>query len=336
MKQAKAVKLKDLALELDLAVSTVSRAMSGKGRVSSKTRERVLQAVRQTHYTPNGLARSLRTKDTKNIGIIVTDITNSFFATVIKGAQGISREQGYSILLSNTDENSQYEKEALQLMLEKQISGLILASVGGSAERFGQYKRMGVPIVFIDNIPQFQGTYDSVSTDNKAAAYSLTRQVIQRGHRELGMITGPLNQSSGLQRYEGFCQAMQEAGIPIKKDWVREGDFRMESGHACMRQILGLPSLPSALLVANNYMAFGAIGAIKAAGKSVPQDMAVASFDVEDITGLSNPHIVSMNQAAEEIGRRAAEVLIHRINNDMLDHNRQIVLDPVFMDGNSW
>lgn len=336
MDQSKAVKLKDLAKELDLAVSTVSRAMSGKGRVSRKTRERVMKAVNQAHYTPNGVARSLRTRDAKTIGIIVTDITNSFFSSVIKGAQGVSRAMGYTILLSDSDENRQYEQEAMQLMLEKQISGLILASVGGSEERIGQFKRLNVPVVFIDNIPPLQDRFDAVSTDNHQAAYRLTSQIIQKGYRDIGMISGPLNQSSGLQRYNGFLQAMQDGGLPVRPDWVQEGDFKVEGGLVCMRSILSQDEHPKALLIANNYMAYGAIRALRAAGKSIPRDMAIAAFDTEDVTGLVSPAIVSMNQAAEEIGSKAAEKLIDRINNRSVEEGNQTVLDPVFIDGNSW
>lgn len=336
MDQSKAVKLKDLARELDLAVSTVSRAMSGKGRVSRKTRERVMKAVKQAHYTPNGVARSLRTRDAKTIGIIVTDITNSFFSSVIKGAQGISRAMGYTLLLSDSDENSQYEKEAMQLMLEKQISGLILASVDGSAERIGQFKRLNVPVVFIDNIPPLDDQFDAVSTDNHQAAYRLTRQMIGRGYREIGLISGPLSQSSGLQRYQGFMQAMKDEGLAVRDNWVQEGDFKVEGGALGMQNILAQDEHPRALLVANNYMAYGAIRALRAAGKSIPKDMAIAAFDTEDLTGLVSPSIVSMNQSAEEIGQKAAERLIDKINSKSGDEGCQTVLDPVFIDGNSW
>lgn len=336
MDQSKAVKLKDLAAELGLAVSTVSRALSGNGRVSRKTRDRVQQAVKQAHYTPNGLARSLRTRDARNIGIIVPDITNSFFAAVIKGAQVLSRENGYTILLSNSDENPQYEQEAIQLMLEKQVSGLILASVGGSGKAVDQFRRLGIPLVFIDNIPQIEGQFDAVSTNNYQAAYTLARLMMDRGYREIGLISGPLNQTSGRQRHEGCLDAMRERGVKVRKEWLRVGDFKMDSGRTCMEEILALPKHPKALIIANNYMAFGAIRALRAAGKAIPGDMAVASFDTDDISGLVTPAIVTMNQAADEIGWKAAEVLIDRINDKAGEAGVQIVLSPVFADGNSW
>lgn len=336
MDQSKAVKLKDLAAELDLAVSTVSRAISGKGQVSRKTKERVLHAVKQAHYTPNAVARSLRTRDARNIGIIVTDITNSFFAAVIRGAQNLSRENGYSILLSNSDESARYENEALHLMLEKQVSGLILASVGGSDRAIAQFRRLGIPLVFIDNVPQIEGQFDAVTTNNHKAALQLTQQMIARGYRDIGMISGPLDQTSGRQRYEGFLEAMCEKGLPVNPDWVKVGDFKMDSGAACMADILAVRRQPRALVIANNYMAYGAIRALRAAGRKIPDDLAVASFDTDDISGLVSPAIVSMNQDADEIGRKAAETLIERMRDSSGEGCVQTVLDPVFIDGNSW
>lgn len=336
MGRTKTVKLKDLAMDLGVSVSTVSRAISNSGRVSRETRERILCAVREANYTPNDVARSLRKQNAMSIGIIVTDITNSFFASVIKGAQSYGRDKGYSILLSNSDENELFEAEAMQLMLEKQVSGLILASVGNNAGKIRQFRSVGIPIVFIDNIPSSQGQYDTVTTDNRNAARLLAGMMIRKGYRNIGMITGPLNQSSGRQRYEGFLAAMTEHGLPVRPEWVREGDFKMESGIRCMEDILGLSECPRAVLISNNYMAYGAVRAVKAEGKTIPKDIAVAAFDTDDVTALVSPAIATMNQAAEEIGEKAAEVLISRMSAAGMKPAVNLILEPVFRDGDSW
>jgi DNA-binding LacI/PurR family transcriptional regulator len=336
MRRPKTVKLKDLAMDLGVSISTVSRALSGSGRVSQKTKERVTKAVRDANYTPNDVARSLRKQNAMSIGIIVTDITNSFFASVIKGAQNFSRGRGYSILLSNSDENELFEAEAMQLMLEKQVSGLILASVGNNAGKIRQFGSLGIPIVFIDNIPAAEGHYDTVTTDNRKAARLLAQKLIGKGYRDIGMITGPLNQSSGRQRYEGFLAAMEENGLTVRPEWVREGDFKMGSGFRCMTDILSLPACPRAVLISNNYMTYGAIRAIKAEGKAIPRDIAVAAFDTDDITGLISPSIATMNQAAEDIGGKAAEVIISRMNSAGAKPGVNLILDPLFQDGDSW
>lgn len=331
-----AVKLEDIAKMLDISVSTVSRALSGNGRVGAKTRERVLKAVRESDYTVNAVARSLRLRDAKNIGIVVPDITNIFFSTVIKGAQQVCRENGYTLMVCNSDENADYEDEALHMLLEKQVSGLILASVGGGAEVVRQYDRLGVPVVYIDNIPENVEVRDMVSIDNHAAAYDLTQAMIDRGYRDVGMITGPRSQSTGLLRYQGFVKALENAGIPLRTEWVREGDFRMESGYARMKELLQLSPRPRAMIFGNNYLAYGAMNAIREAGLSVPGDIAVASFDAKDHTGLITPLITSINQPVQQIGEQAAEIIFSRLSGEDENPSIEIMLEPSFMAGGSW
>lgn len=336
MTMMKPVKLKDIAATLGISVSTVSRALSGKGRVNKQTMQQIKAIVEEVNYTPNDVARSLRMRDAKNIGIIVTDITNSFFSSVIKGAQVNSREKGYSILLSNSDENSQFEDESLQLMLEKQISGLILASVGINKSKIEQCQRLGVPVVFIDNMPEFVDSFDSVSADNCKASYELTNKLIAKGYREIGMVTGPLNQSSAWTRVEGFEKSLLEHEMSCPAEWLREGDFKIQGGMTCLEDILKLPRRPKAMILSNNYMAYGAISAIKKAGLSIPKDMAIVSFDVDDITSLMSPSITAMNQPAEEIGKQAIDILISRMTNPLEHDSIHLVLDPIFVEGNSW
>lgn len=335
VKTVNAVKLEDIAKMLDLSVSTVSRALSGNGRVGEKTRERVLKAVRESDYTVNAVARSLRLRDAKNIGIVVPDITNSFFSSVIKGAQQVCRENGYMLMVCNSDENADYEGEALHMLLEKQVSGLILASVGG-ARSIRQYGKLGIPVVYIDNIPEDIEACDMVSIDNQAAAYRLTKAMLERGYREIGMITGPRTQSTGLLRHHGFVQAMNEAGVSIRKEWVLAGDFRMESGYACMKSLLGLKPAPKAMIFANNYLAYGAMTALREEGLRAPEDIAVASFDAQDDTGLITPLITSINQPVLEIGERAAEIIFSRLGGESADTPIELMLEPSFVDGGSW
>jgi DNA-binding LacI/PurR family transcriptional regulator len=338
MTHPKPITLKDLAEELNLSVSTVSRALSGTGRMSDATRDRVLRAVKQANYTPNAVARSLRMQNVMSIGIIVTDITNSFFSSVIKGAQAVSRQEGYSVLLSDSDENEAFEKEALQLMLEKQVNGLVLASTGQNAKKIDLFRQQQVPIVFIDNVPMRLSDFDSVTTNNYQAAYTLTGMLIQKGYRQIGMITGPLAQSSALHRYHGFTAAMQEHGVSINREWIRHGDFRLSGGQAAMADILCLDAAerPRAMVISNNFMTYGAVRAIRDRGLSIPGDIAVASFDTSDMTSLATLSIASMNQNPEEIGARAVALIISRMQSASAPSCVNIVLDPVFVDGNSW
>lgn len=331
-----AVRLEDIARKLGVSVSTVSRALSGNGRVGEKTRRRVLEAVRESDYTVNAVARSLRLRDARNIGIVVPDIGNSFFASVIKGAQICCRRRGYTLMVCNSEESARLEDESLRMLLEKQISGLILASVGGGEELLLQYAKLNVPIVFIDNVPSGAQARDLVSIDNRLAARRITGAMIARGYRRIGMITGPLHQSTGILRYQGFADALEEAGIPLRREWVLEGDFRMESGRVCMEALVHMEDRPRAMIVANNYMTYGAVNAVRRAGLRIPEDIAVAAFDAHDETGLITPLITSINQPAQEIGRRAAQIILGRLGGEDETEHRQVILEPVMVEGGSW
>ncbi|MEA4897871.1 LacI family DNA-binding transcriptional regulator [Bacillota bacterium Meth-B3] len=332
-----AVKLEDIAKKLGLSISTVSRALSGNGRVGEKTRRRVLEAVKESDYTVNAVARSLRLRDAKNIGILVPDITNSFFASVIKGAQGACRENSYTLMVCNSDESPEIEEESLRTLLEKQVSGLILATVSNRPEGVLPYRRLNTPVVFIDNLPSESHAADFVSIDNRAAAYRLTREVLARGYRRIGMITGPLTQSSGRLRLRGYKDALKEAGVAPEKNWVVEGDFRFASGYAHMRAVLLREDRPEAMLIANNYMTYGALNAVREMGLEVPRDIAVAAFDAEDHSGLIVPLISCINQPAFEIGFQSAQIILRKLSGKTEPtQTHHIVLEPTLSDGNSW
>ncbi|MBQ1257909.1 MAG: LacI family DNA-binding transcriptional regulator, partial [Clostridia bacterium] len=289
-----------------------------------------------SNYMVNSLARSLRLNDTRIIGIVVPDISNGFFSRIIKGAQDVCFERDYMLMVCNSDENANYEEKALRTLMENQVSGLIVASVGSCREFFETHPVKNVPVVYIDNVPKGAKDYDLVSIDNRQAAAELTRAVLARGYREIGMITGPLAQSSGSMRYEGFKNALNEAGIDVVADWVKEGEFSLESGYTNMLSILSLKKRPRAMLFANNKLAYGAVRAIHEIGLRIPEDMAVVSFDAYDRTGLVKPRIVSLNQPAEEIGKCAGEMIVDKLTGNITESGRCVFLDPYFTDGNSW
>lgn len=331
------ITLKEIADELGLSITTVSRAISGKGRVSEETRDRVLAAVEKHNYVPNDLARALRLKDTRSIGIITSDITNSFFASLVKGAESIAQKSNYSVLVSNSNENPKIEEQALELMRCKQINGLILATVGGYKNHINQYEQQGIPIVFVDNMPNILENYNSVSMGNIDAAVTITRELIDRGYKKIGMVTGSLNQSTGYDRLKGYKLALEKANLPINKDWIFEGNFKVESGKESMQRLLKQNNMPDAMIFANNYMAYGGVKYLQNKGINIPKDIAIAGFDIIDPTGLVHPKISSINQNPTEIGVQAAKLLIEKIENiSSVDSYSRVVLKPEISDGTSW
>ena len=329
-------KLKDIAKELNLSVSTVSRVVNGKDRVAPNTRSRVLNALRNCDYRPNEIARSLRSRVVKTIVIVIPDIANNFYASVIKGAQAVCRESEYSVMVCNTDGNELLEQEVLSALHRQQISGMILASVISSPEMVQHFREEGLQVVFVDNIPPATQSYDSVTINNVAAAQTLTRRMIERGYTRIGLITGALEQSSGSERLDGYMRALENADIPYDEQRVVEGDFTVESGYYGMKKLLVQNDGLRAVIVCNNFMAYGVIKAIRESHLAVPHDIAVAAFDVVDESGLIYPQITSINQPAMEIGEKAAQILLLKLSSPEQNTYNNIFLDTFFSPGESW
>ncbi|HHW48115.1 MAG TPA: LacI family transcriptional regulator [Clostridiaceae bacterium] len=320
--------LKDIAEHLNVSVSTVSRVINGKGRVGKETRERVLEAIKELNYQPNEIARSLKRQSSRTIGVIVPDISNAFYANIIKGIEKVARENEKSIIVCNSDENITLEEEYVQLLAQKQVIGLIVASVGGNAEVFKQYRQHGLPIVFIDNLPKIEDNYDFVAIDNYKASYKLAEHLIEQGYRKFAIITGPLNQSTASERQEGFIKCLKDNGIEINYKFIASGEFKLESGYSIMKKWLKGIDKPMALFAANNFIAYGAIKAINEEGLKIPEDIAVVCFDAVDVTGLIKPQITSVNQPAFDIGTIAANIIIRKEKNKKVKAYEKVILEP--------
>lgn len=319
--------LDDIAKELGLSVSTVSRALMGKGRVSEKTHSSVLDAAKRMGYTVNAMARGLRESDSKLIGVIVTEMSNVFFANILSGIQRVCRENGYAAIVCSTEENADMEAEAVMRLSEKRISALIIACVGMS---IGEKP---FPIVYIDNEPRDTVNCVSVTGDNYKAAFDITRRMMDKGYRRIGMLTGPLCQSSAEYRYLGFRDALRAGGLVLREELVRSCEFSQSSGNREMRVLLDADERPDAMLFASNFIAYGGIRAIRQAGITIPGEIGVAAFDAYDNTGLIEPRIASVNQPAVEIGVKACERALELINGGTVP--LRTVLEMSFTDGDS-
>jgi len=324
-------KLVDIAKHLGISVYTVSRVVNGKDRVSQDTREKVLKAIKEFDYTPNEIARSLRSKTSMTIGLIVPDISNEFFALVSKGAEAVAKNHGYLIMLCNSDYDEKMEKEYLNMLIQKQVDGIVIATVSKDEKYFEKISRSSIPTVFIDNLPQIDRNYNFVTIDNEKAAYDLTQHIIDKGYKDISIITGNLKETSALQRLEGWKRAMEDNNLEIKNDYIGIGGFRMQTGYTIMKKMLDSNKIPQALMAANNNIAYGAVRAIREKGLRVPEDIYVVCFDANDNTGLMSIQLPSMVQPAEQIGETALEIIIKRLNNKAEKDFDQITLEPTFV-----
>jgi len=309
------VTIREVARQARVSVGTVSNVLAGSATVRAELRRRVEEAMRGLDYHPNQIARSLKTRQTKTLGMVISDITNPFFPQVVRGAEDAAIASGYLLISLNTDDNPERERQALSMLRARKVDGLLLtvAVSRGDMTHVRQFRDSGLPIVCIDrevpNIP-----LDLVCSDNARGAKMCMQHLISRGHRRIGFLSGTAGLFTAVTRLEGFNQALKEAGIEQDRKLVRHGDFRFESGYRLAKELLLEHEPPTALFAANAMMGFGALKAIHELGLRCPEDVALAMFDDVPFGDVIQPRLTVVAQPAYEMGRVAAELLIARLD----------------------
>ena len=290
---------------------TVSRVINNSGYIHQKTRARVEQAIAELGYVPNALARSLRFKQTKTLALILTDITNPFFTTLARGVEDVASERGFSVIFCNTDESRDEEAEYLNVVASKQVDGILLVPAFSSHDSVDFLRDCAIPFVVLDRrIPDLK--VDMVRCDSVEGAYQLTRHLIDLGHRRIVALSGSQAVTTAADRITGYRRALAESGL---EDQAAEyyGVFGVQSGYEMTQQALALKPPPTALFAANNFIAVGALRALREAGMRVPNDISVVSFDDLPEANIIDPFLTVVSQPAYEIGRKATELLLDRI-----------------------
>lgn len=304
--------LSELARMLDMSPSTISRALNRPEMVAEATRDKVLRAVKAYGYQPNGIARSLRKGRTQLIGIVVSDIQNPFYSTIVKAVERVAAGHGYSTVICNADEDAENEVTALNLLSEMQVSGIIHGSTGANVRTLRKLRDAGIPIVDLDRLSGLEHT-DAVLVDNIEGARAAAAYLLELGHRRLAIVTGPLRLTTGLDRLKGFEQAILAAGEQLPDEYVEVGDFRSGSGHEATRRLLALPEPPTALFIANNEMLTGALNALREAQVRVPEALSLISFDDAPWAQHLSPALTVVAQPTERLGVTAADLLFERL-----------------------
>lgn len=306
--------LREIADRAGVSVGTVSNVINGTAAVSAERRERVLAAIRELDYQPNHVARSLKLRKTRMLGMVISDITNPFFPQLVRGAEDAALKNSYLLVTFNTDDNVEREKRVLSVLRQRRVDGVLLV-VAPSAGDDGHIRGIldsGMPIVCLDRLPAGIEV-DSVSVDNVAGARDCVRHLISMGHRRIAILTGPRAVQTAAERLQGYREALIQAGIPADPGLVLEGDFRSESGYRLGRALLAGSDRPTAVFVCNNMMALGLLRALTELGLNCPRDVAVASFDDFPLAEAFQPRMTAVAQPAYSIGYRGAELLIARI-----------------------
>jgi DNA-binding LacI/PurR family transcriptional regulator len=305
--------LQDMADILNLSKSTVSRALSGDPRVAQATRARVESLAKSIGYTPNPIARGLATRRTNTIGLAVPcaprSLSDPFYLEFLGHAGNAAMKCGYSLLLSAAEEDGADTHNAhVRLASSARIDGMILTEPKIKDERIAALKKAGIPFVFLGMTSDPDVSW--VSCDNRLGAAEAVAWLTGLGHTRIACLTGPADQTASDARYRGYCEALDEAGIPLDLNIVASGDFTQAGGHAAMREILERGKTVSAVFASNDVMALGAMCALRESGLSVPEDVSLVGFDGIAFAQYSTPPLATVQQPIDELGNASVEVLI--------------------------
>ncbi len=302
----------DVARAAGVSQATVSKHING-GVVQRA--DAIDDAIRETRFRPSVLARNLRRGSTHVIGVVVPDITNPFFAAVVKGIESVTRDDDVSIFLGNTDERIDLQRRILTTLLQHRVSGLLIAPASENADEICELIDADLPVVFIDR--SVHGTpYDTVLVDNAGGVALATRHLMELGHERIGVISGPLETTPGRERHEAFLQSLSEAGRDVDDRYVAVSDFREAGGYQAALKLMGVHPAPTALFVANNLMAIGALRAIHDLGIRIPDELSLISFDDLELAELLGCPLTVVRRPMAEQGVLAMRLLVKRMRGE--------------------
>lgn len=303
------ISLKDLADELGVSISTVSRALKDNPIISPDLTQKIKSLALERNYIPNPLAMGLLRQQTKMIGVIVPDLVTHFYSSVISGIEEVAKENGYYILISSSNESFEKEKESVQNLLKSRVEGLIvcISQQTSSFEHFGQLVKNDIPLVFFDRIAEMPGV-PAVTVDGAEAAKNVTRHFYDNGCRRIAYISGPEHLNISKKRKEGYLQGLHECGLPFNPDLLVECNLNTEEATLATRKLLELKQAPDAIFGINDTIAFAAMKEIKKHKLKIPDDIALVGFTDEFHSTVVEPALTSVTHPTLQMGRESARL----------------------------
>lgn len=319
--------VRHIAERADVSVGTVSHVINGTARVGPELRQRVLDAIRELGYQPSALAQGLRRNRTSLLGMIIPDVTNPFFPEVVRGAEDVAFKNQYRVVLCNADNDPSKEAAYLMDLRSFRVAGmLIIPAVDSDAARKLVEDAPGAPpVVFLDRSPEAWAG-DLVLVANELGAYNATKHLIEAGHRQLAVITGPAHVSNASERLNGFLRSCGEAGLPVAPEFIHYGAFDTRSGFEAATRLFQLASRPTGIFACNDLIALGVLHAGHEQGLRCPDDFSLIGFDSLDFCEYTSPPLTSVYQPGYQLGAVAAGLLVDRING-LAESPKRILLD---------
>jgi LacI family transcriptional regulator len=307
--------MKDVAERASVSVTTVSHVLNKTRYVNRNLVRRVENAFRSLGYQPNALARGLRRRETRMLGMVVPDNRNLYFAELARSIEDACFERGYNLILCNSDEDPAKENAYLSLLAEKRVDGIVFVASGNDRSGVQALLQHKIPVVALDR--ELKGMRcDSIVVDNRDGGRQATLHLIGGNHRRIGCISGPRNLTSAKERLQGYQDALAEARLPVDPALIQVGNFHIEGGYTAVQALLSLPNRVTAVFAANDLMAVGALRGITARGLRVPDDVAVVGFDDIALAMYTEPPLTTIKQPIREIGKLATELIMARVNGE--------------------
>lgn len=302
----------DVAGKAGVSVSTAARVLSGRGYAAEETRRLVLEAAKELGYVPNQIARSLRTRQTRMFGLLIGDVENLFYSVIAKNVEAVAKDAGYHVVLCNSDDDPDLEREYLELLEGIQVDALIVTPTSKNRRNLVRLLDKGIVIVQVDR--RVDGlSADAILVDNEAGAASAVSHLIDAGHTRIGIVTGELTVPTARQRLTGYERALKEHGIPVREELIKTGTFHREHAIEEAADLIRVRPAPTAVFAANNILAEGTLIALEQEGLRVPRDVSLVAFDDVPWMTMVEPPVTTARQPIADMARGAAELALRRL-----------------------
>ena len=317
--------MKDIARIAKVSTSTVSHVINNTRYVSDEIREKIMKVANELNYTPSAVARSLKVKETKTLGMLVTATSNPFFAEVVSGVEQYCNQHHYNLIISSIDGNEQRLQQNIQTLIQKQVDGLLLM-YSDTRHAMVEQLNLNLPIVVMDWWPT-ELNADKIYENSEFGAYLATKTLIEQGHKNIAIITGKLDKSLAHNRLLGYQKALQDAHLPINPDWIIESHFDFEGGVEGMKKLLQITPRPTAVFACSDTIAVGVYQVAWQQGLRIPQDISVIGYDNIMLAQYLTPPLTTIHQPKAELGKLAVETLLERIKSPDLEY-KTTMLQP--------
>jgi DNA-binding LacI/PurR family transcriptional regulator len=317
--------VKEVALRAGVSTATVSRALSGSAGVREPLRSRILEVARSLSYRPNRAARDLRVRSSRAVGVLIPDIENPFFTSLVCGIEDALGKTDYSLLLASYNEDPDQETRRLEVFRAEGVRGLIFAASRAPSSLYTELEKSGMAMVAVSR-SRPRSNFDQVTVANRDGAHAATAHLIQLGHKRIAIINGPLEFTTAFDRQAGYEDALHESGMTVDEKLVVHCPFKQSAGYSAMLQLLESANPPTAVFAGSNLLTLGALQAIHERHLAIPDQMAIVGFDEMPWAMSLRPPLTTIAQPAFEAGRAAAELLLARVREPSMPR-RQVVLE---------